>query len=359
MTVPEIKLPDRLPPTNLRKAWNDDDDLFVCDVADAAIKELMPTLEHPFYSLSKKPVTTIREYRRGDNWMRIVPSVAGMATIYDQDVLIYAVSQVIAAMKEGKDPQQRVRINAHDFLLFTKRNTGGKDYKAICNSITRLNGTMIETNIRTGGEEQFDSFGLIESGTVRREYGLSGRLLWVEIKLSDWVFNAIKSKEVLTMHRGYFLISKPLARRIYQLGRKHCGQQAGWAVSLKVLHEKSGSTGSLKLFRGYVKGIAEAGDLPDYDLIFDEDSDKLIFTNRNTMPLDRLKAVEASKSIIGRLSDDIYDRARAIADGWDIYHVAQCFGAWWVKIGKPEIKSADALFLKFCKTWQEKNGRPS
>ena len=99
--------------------------------------------------------------------------------------------------------------------------------------------------------------------------------------------------------------------------------------------------------------------MPDYDLIFDDDSDKLIFTNRNTMPLDKLKAAEDAKSVTSRLSDDIYERARKVAVGWDIYHVAECFGAWWVKIGKPEVRSADALFLKFCATWQKKNGLPS
>ena len=32
-------------------------DLFICDVADAALKDLIPQMEHPFYSLSKKPDT--------------------------------------------------------------------------------------------------------------------------------------------------------------------------------------------------------------------------------------------------------------------------------------------------------------
>ena len=62
-------------------------DLFICDVADAVLKDVMQQLEHPFYSLSKKPVTTVREYRHGDHWLRITPSVAGLATIYDKDIL--------------------------------------------------------------------------------------------------------------------------------------------------------------------------------------------------------------------------------------------------------------------------------
>ena len=30
-------------------------DLFICDVADAVLKDVMAHMEHPFYSLSKKP----------------------------------------------------------------------------------------------------------------------------------------------------------------------------------------------------------------------------------------------------------------------------------------------------------------
>ena len=30
-------------------------DLFICDVADAVLKDVMQHMEHPFYSLSKKP----------------------------------------------------------------------------------------------------------------------------------------------------------------------------------------------------------------------------------------------------------------------------------------------------------------
>ena len=37
-------------------------DLFICDVADAVLKDVMVHMEHPFYSLSKKPETAIRRY---------------------------------------------------------------------------------------------------------------------------------------------------------------------------------------------------------------------------------------------------------------------------------------------------------
>ena len=37
-------------------------DLFVCDVSDAVLKDVMSEMEHPFYALSKKPDTTTRRY---------------------------------------------------------------------------------------------------------------------------------------------------------------------------------------------------------------------------------------------------------------------------------------------------------
>ena len=103
-------------------------------------------------------------------------------------------------LKRNEPVGHRVRITSYDLLVFTNRGTSGKDYDALCEAIDRLAGTRITTNIRTGDEEQRDSFGLIDAASIRRKHGLDGRLLWVEIKLSDWVFNAIRGQEVLTLH---------------------------------------------------------------------------------------------------------------------------------------------------------------
>jgi len=56
-------------------------------------------MEHPFFSLSKNPDTTIRRYEHNGNWLEIVPSVKGLATIYDKDVLIYCISQIMEKLK--------------------------------------------------------------------------------------------------------------------------------------------------------------------------------------------------------------------------------------------------------------------
>jgi len=48
----------------------------------------------------------------------------------------------------------------------------------------------------------------------------------LRITLLDMIIEAIKErKNVLTLHRDYFRLRKPIQRRIYELARKHCGNQ--------------------------------------------------------------------------------------------------------------------------------------
>src|SRR5258708_4905784 len=125
-------------------------DLFICDVADAVLKDIMPQMEHPFYSLSKKPETTIRRYEHNDHWLEVTPTVRGLATIYDKDILIYSISQLMEKLKRKEPIGPRVRISGHDLLVFANRGTAGKDYNALCEALARLEGTRIRTNIPTG-----------------------------------------------------------------------------------------------------------------------------------------------------------------------------------------------------------------
>ena len=124
-------------------------DLFICDVADAVLKDVMQHMEHPFYSLSKKPETTIKRYENGDKWLQITPSVKGLATIYDKDILIYCISQIMAKLKEGEAVSPRVRINSRELLIFTNRGTSGREYQSLLDALDRLEGTRIRTNIVT------------------------------------------------------------------------------------------------------------------------------------------------------------------------------------------------------------------
>jgi len=329
-------------------------ELLICDVANMVLKDLMPQMEHPFYSLSKKPDTTIRRYEHGNDWIEIVPSVKGAATIYDKDILIYAISQIMAKLNQGEKVEKRVRINTHEFLMFTNRGTSGREYIALQNSLDRLEGTRIRTNLETDGKIQWEAFGLVDSATTRRSSGLDGRLIWCEINLSDWVFNAIKSNDVLTLHRDYFKLRKPIERRIYELARKHCGQQKEWPITLKLLHKKSGSKSSLKEFRRLIKTTVEINHLPDYTIEYEKPNDRVTFNNREEWWKDNPK----NQNSLLYLPPSAYEEARKFAPHYDVYYLEQEFHNWWVNSGRPAPKNIKAAFIGFCKKIHKRKPYP-
>jgi plasmid replication initiation protein len=329
-------------------------DFFVCDIFDAVPKGDMASMEHPIFSLSTKPDTRVREYNHNGVQVRIKPSADGLATVHDRDILIYCISQLIGALNAGQQVTQIVRFRAYDLLVATNRNTAGTGYEQLKAALERLSGTRISTNITTGGQEIFRTFGLIESAEVVRQTR-DGRMQEVEIKLSDWVFNAIRSNEVLTLHRDYFRLRKPLERRIYELARKHCGTKSEWRIGLGLLQKKCGSNSTLREFRRLVQGIVAADKLhshmPDYAIRLEEDV--VFFNNRGTM-----QTRPEMLAVVTCLPAAIYDQARSEAPGWDIYHLEQEWRRWMAEGGLEAPGNPEKAFLGFCRKWFERRGRP-
>jgi hypothetical protein len=332
-------------------------DFFVCDVFDAAPKGDMASMEHPIFSLSTKPDRRARRYEHNGSFVEVQPSHLGLATVHDRDVLIYCISQLIAALNNGTNISQTVRLKAYDLLRATNRQTSGRGYDLLKECFQRLRGTQISTNIITGEKETFEVFGLIDQARIVRETR-DGRMQDVEIKLSDWVFNAISAKEVLTLHRDYFRLRKPLERRIYELARKHCGQKPEWRISLETLQKKSGSNSTLKEFRRLVGTICdqdtEFGHMPDYAVQLVDDM--LIVRSRGTVPGAGNDNGRAYARV--QVSDTGLEAARRAAPRWDVHHLEREWKAWMAKHGKPAPKHPDAAFAKWCGRFYELHGAP-
>ncbi len=309
-------------------------------------------MEHPIFSISTKPDQRIRRYENGDNFIEVTPSVKGLATVHDRDVLIFCISQIMAALNQGQKVSQTLRFKAYDLLTATNRRTGGDSYLRLKDALERLRGTSITTNIIGEGQEQLDGFGLIESFKVVRETR-DGRMQEVETKLSDWVFDAIRHNEVLTINRDYFRLRKPLERRIYELARKHCGNKREWKISLELLQKKCGSNSTLKEFRRLVRTIVQQDDvyqhMPDYAVFLDKE-DFVLFVRRK--PELELETVSEGQDF--HLAPDTYEQARQAAPGWDVYHLELEWRDWITEAPR----NADAAFLGFCRKWFEKRGRP-
>ena len=338
-------LPDRHPTA----------DFFVCDIFDAAPKGDMASMEHPVFSISTKPDKRIRRYEHGRHFVEITPSVKGLATVHDRDVLVFCISQIMASLNEGRAVSRTVRFKAYDLLTATNRGTDGRGYEGLRAALLRLRGTTIETNITTGDTEILRGFGLIDDYEIVRETR-DGRMQEVEITLSDWVFNAIRANEVLTLHRDYFRLRKPLERRMYELARKHCGRQAQWRVSLATLQKKCGSNSTEKEFRRLVRAIVAQdgahGHMPDYAVRL-EDDDTVVFTNRGKLAALPRQAAESEG--LRPLKGEVYELARDVAPDWDVYYLEREWRDW---ITEPP-RDPEAAFVGFCRKWFEKRGRPA
>lgn len=325
-------------------------ELFLCDLGDVPLKDDAASMEHPIFALSTKPDTTERVYKHNDNELTVTPSTAGLATIYDKDILIFAISQIMEAKNNGQPYSKYVSFNAKDFLRFANRMTNGRGYSGLNDALKRLGGTRLETNIETNGEQQIVGFGLIDSYHIRKKLN-NGTVVDWGITLSDWMFNAVEANEVLTLHPDYFRLRKPLERRIYEIVRKHCGKQKIWKIGVDLLLKKTGSQTPLWKFRQLLAPIIEADHLPDYTAEYAGENDAfVIFRNRRFIK---------PKTIARRISlqPETFVKARNLAPSWDVYYLEQEWRNWMSESNKNHPDKPDAAFLGFCKSWFERKGR--
>src|SRR5262249_47674754 len=139
---------------------------------------------------------------------------------------------------------------------------------------------------------------------------------------------------------------KPLERRMYEVARKHCGQQDEWGISLDLLRKKCGSASSDKEFRRLVSTICEEDaqhhHMPDYAVQLD--GDNVHFVNRNSM-----KAAPPSpeQTLFPFFDAETFHEAKIVAPGYDVYYLEKEWREFWAASGKPKLKDPDAAFIGF------------
>jgi len=323
-------------------------DFFILDIADVLPKDDTASMEHPLFSLATKPDMRHLEYRSNGNVLKIEPSGRGLPTIFDKDILIFCISQLMRMKNAGEEIGKRVRFSAREMMIATNRKTGGVEYKRLEQALIRLSGTQFVTNIKTGNKIETRIFGLIdEGGFVRKED--SWRVDFVEVVLSDWLMRAIESSEVVTISNDYFRLRRPLERRLYEIARKHCGNQKKWQIGLINLQEKTGSNAPLKKFRLNLREIIEADHTPFYKFELDE----------RDLVIVRPRRAKISLTPDIKIPEWADEKAREIAHdlGWDFYALREkwlAFATEETAKGNPP-KNAGAAFVAYCK--KQKNLR--
>lgn len=264
--------------THLSPVKHPQKDFFIADMFDSvSFQSDIASMESPLFAL-KAGDRTDRHYEHNGITIDIKPTSMGLATIHDKDIWIYCISKLMQAMFEGKEINRTVRFTIYDYLVTTNRGISGEYYKKAKDALDRLRGTTITTNIETATRREARGFGLIDSWRIIEEK--QGRMIRVEVTLPEWLYRSVKSKHVLTISPDYFRLRKPLDRRIYELARKHCGNQSEWAISVDLLHKKTGSTSNLRLFRQSIKSLVLNDELPDYSVHHIVDKDQLLFKPR-------------------------------------------------------------------------------
>ncbi|HGJ5854581.1 MAG TPA: replication initiator protein A [Arsenophonus nasoniae] len=286
-------------------------EFFIADEFDiSTFRDEMASMEHPFFAL-KGGDTKDREYKNGNVTVIVRSNSLGLATIFDKDIWIYAISKLQEAINNGQPISRTIAFTPYDFFVMTNREIGGRTYKELEKSLSRLKGTTIKTNIIYSEEEQETiEFGLIDSWRIVEKQKGKLEIGMVEVTLPDWLYQAITKTKVLKISPDYFRIRKAIDRRLYEIARKHCGSQHEFTICLDKLHRKTGSSRELRKFRFDIKQLTKINDLPDYEILFNPTTDKVTFKNRNqnTPEAEASRKQEKGKRAIHKIKNNLLKR---------------------------------------------------
>ena len=357
----QLFLPDRHPVR----------DFFVLEILDVVPRSDMASMEHPLFSLSTKPETRELSYEHDGNRLEIIPSVRGLPTVFDKDILIYCISKLMHMKNLGRPIGPKVRLTTHDLLVATNRPTNNLGYERLEYALERMAGTVIKTTLETGDEATVEGFSLISGFKYNRKGSMHAeRLRYLEITLCEWLFRAIEAAEVLPISQDYFRLRRPLDRRLYELARKHCGSKDKWRISIDKLQKKCGSKQERKSFVRHLRETVEADHLPDYTLMLDDE--QVIFLRREqgssaTKPLS-VPVIASTETAPGAgaapapserrilVSAQAMERLYEIVPGWDKYFLEHAYMDW--AKDKEPARNEDARFLAWVGSYTKGKASP-
>lgn len=344
-------------------------DLFLPYLADMPLRDQREVMERPFFSLAKSRRLKPIDYRSPDGkiWVHVsVNPSYGMATIWDADILIYCASVISDMKRRGvNDIPRTLQVMPYDILRSIGRQTTGRAYELLTQSLDRLQSTTVKTNIRAENRREttfswLDSWTQLVDPKTERSRGMS-------VTLADWFYEGLlMDGGVLAIDRAYFDISGGRERWLYKVARKHAGGagEGGFAISLPTLFEKSGAEGLYRRFKFEMAAIVRNDNLPGYRLVWEEGKARgeptLRMLKRDTFAAAIVvKAAPAPKPATAHigspLSERTLDQLRRDCAGWDFYALQSEFDSWLQ--GDPSRLPAnyEAAFVGFVRRYHDKN----
>ena len=228
-------------------------DLFIASASDVSPKSHQDLMARNWFSLAKQKRIAPIEHHFNDSWVKVTGNPKhGLATIFDNDVLIFVIAQYMSAINNNIPTGRRFQFTGYEFFQFIGRKKfGGKGYADLWASLERLHNTFVETNIRLGDSARNHSFNWLSEIKQTVE---NGRHRGYEIVIPEWLYSSVvNDKLVLTLDNGYFDIKGGLERWVYLFARKTSGwQTGGWSESLHSIYLKSGSRSTFSEFKSHL-----------------------------------------------------------------------------------------------------------
>jgi hypothetical protein len=101
-------------------------------------------------------------------------------------------------------------------------------------------------------------------------------------------------------------------------------------------------------FRHMLKHIAKHDHLPDYRVTFHEETDQVVFHNRESW-WENTPLPSDGETLLP-LPMQAYEDGREAAPGYDIYGLESEWREWWASSGKPKLDNPAAAFVGFCRS---------
>lgn len=240
---------------------------FDCPI-EGAIQGERRLMAYPFFALEKggKQTEIVHELRGAKITIRA--GKTGMATMWDKKILLYAATLLLKKSKKGQEVSQDVVFTAHDFFLAVgQEKVGKRNYERFAEALSRLQGTQIQTDVKTGGQIHRGWFSWLESAEAVYHEGPEGieRLRAVKVRLCAFLFQAImREAQIYDYHPEYFQLP-PTEQRIYELARCHC-DSGPFVIGLEELQKLVGAQGVLSKFRLKMIELQDSDVIPGYEV---------------------------------------------------------------------------------------------
>ena len=273
--------------------------------ADYRPKHVVDLMARNWFSLSKHRTDAIRhsaKYGDDEMWVEITAAEGqGLATIWDEDVLIFAVAKKVHEINQARRSASEKAIGSDviftgpEFWSYTQRRrstkvgaVGGKEYQQLWASIERLKGTLIRTNIRQGNNTRSPRFNWF---SYADQHIQNDKHMGFRVDLPPWIMEPLQlpRPHALTLNPQYFRLSGGVERWLYLYARKASGfNPDGWVENAESLYQKAAVDTPFKAFWYSVTKLLKSrnGRILEYDVSVETKGRQrfLRFTRSKHMP---------------------------------------------------------------------------